>query len=51
LSSEWSTCDVHASTLGELAAVRGAGALILREVLAAPWSVADRRAATAGAVS
>lgn len=51
LSAEWSTCEVHASTLGELAAVRGAAALILREVLAAPWSIADRRDAAGKAAS
>ena len=51
LSAEWSACEVRASALGELAAVRGAAALILRDVLAAPWSVAERRTALAGAVS
>jgi predicted NBD/HSP70 family sugar kinase len=42
LSAEWSTCEVYASALGELAAVRGAAALMLREVIAAPWLVGER---------
>ena len=51
LSAEWSTCEVYASALGELAAVRGAAALILRDVLSAPWSVGERRLAAREAVS
>ena len=51
LSAEWSTCEVYASALGELAAVRGAAALILRDVLSAPWSVGERRLALAEAAS
>lgn len=42
LSAEWSACDVLPSAVGELAAVRGAAALILREVVASPWTVAGR---------
>jgi len=48
LSAEWSTCEVYASELGELAAVRGAAALILRDVLSAPWSVGERRLVASG---
>jgi len=51
LSAEWSTCEVYPSALGELAAVRGAAALILREVLSAPWSVGERRLAVSEAAS
>jgi predicted NBD/HSP70 family sugar kinase len=51
LSAEWSTCEVYASALGELAAVRGAAALILRDVLSAPWSVGERRVAVSEAAS
>jgi predicted NBD/HSP70 family sugar kinase len=51
LSAEWSICEVYPSALGELAAVRGAAALILREVLSAPWSVGERRHAVSQAVS
>lgn len=40
LSAVWSACELRSSTIGELAAVRGAAALTLREVLAAPWTVA-----------
>ena len=42
LSAVWSGCDVRASEFGEGAAVRGAAALTLREVLAEPWLVAER---------
>jgi predicted NBD/HSP70 family sugar kinase len=51
LSAEWSTCEVYASALGELAAVRGAAALMLRDVLVAPWTVAERRLAAGEAAS
>ncbi len=51
LSAEWSTCEVYASAFGELAAVRGAAALILCDVLFAPWSVAERRHAASEAAS
>ena len=51
LAAEWSTCEVYPSALGELAAVRGAAALILRDVLSAPWSVAERRHAASEAAS
>jgi predicted NBD/HSP70 family sugar kinase len=51
LAAELSTCEVYASALGELAAVRGAAALILRGVLSAPWSVGERRLAVSGAAS
>ncbi|MEP6893092.1 MAG: ROK family transcriptional regulator [Gaiellaceae bacterium] len=51
LSAEWSTCDVYPSALGELAAVRGAAAVILRDVLSAPWSVGERRIAVIEAAS
>ena len=43
LSARWTRCEVRASPLGEGAAVRGAAALTLRNVLAAPWLVAGRR--------
>jgi len=51
LSAEWSTCRVFGSALGELAAVRGAAALVLREVLGAPWLVGERRLARNEAAS
>jgi len=44
LSAEWSSCEVRPSSIGELAAVRGAAALMLRGLLAEPWTVADVRA-------
>jgi predicted NBD/HSP70 family sugar kinase len=40
LSADWSACELRSSAIGELAAVRGAAALTLRELLAAPWTVA-----------
>jgi predicted NBD/HSP70 family sugar kinase len=43
LSAEWSACELRPSALGELAAVRGAAALMLRGVLAAPWTIAEMR--------
>ena len=43
LSARWTRCEVRASPLGEGAAVRGAAALTLRGVLAAPWLVGGRR--------
>jgi predicted NBD/HSP70 family sugar kinase len=49
LSAQWSACDLQASSIGELAAVRGAAALTLRGVLAAPWIVAERREALVAA--
>ena len=42
LSADWSGCEVRASELGEGAAVRGAAALTLRDVLAEPWLVSER---------
>jgi len=51
LSAEWSACDLRPSAIGELAAARGAAALTLRELLAAPWTVAARREALQAAVS
>jgi predicted NBD/HSP70 family sugar kinase len=54
LAAEWSVCELRPSTIGELAAVRGAAALTLRGVLAAPWSVArlpEREAAADGPLS
>ena len=44
LSAEWSACELRASAIGELAAVRGAAALMLRALLAAPWTMAEMRA-------
>ena len=44
LSAEWSSCELRPSAIGELAAVRGAAALMLRGLLAEPWTVADVRA-------
>ena len=43
LSADLSPCEVRTSTFGEDAALRGAAALTLREVLAAPRTVSDRR--------
>ncbi|MGL6280450.1 MAG: ROK family protein, partial [Gaiella sp.] len=40
LAAAWSGCVVRASTLGESAPARGAAALTLRSVLAAPWTAA-----------
>jgi predicted NBD/HSP70 family sugar kinase len=45
LAAEWSSCAVLPSELGEGAAVRGAAALQLRALLAAPWVVYELRAA------
>jgi predicted NBD/HSP70 family sugar kinase len=39
LGAEWSACELRASTIGELAAVRGAAALTLRGLISAPWTV------------
>ena len=51
LAAEWSTCELRPSAIGELAAVRGAAALMLRGLLAAPWTMADvARPKTAAAV-
>jgi predicted NBD/HSP70 family sugar kinase len=44
LAADWSSCAVLASELGEGAAVRGAAALPLRDVLAAPWLLSGRQA-------
>ena len=44
LSAEWSACELRPSAIGELAAVRGAAALMLRGLLAAPWTMAEMRA-------
>jgi predicted NBD/HSP70 family sugar kinase len=43
LSAEWSACELRPSAIGELAAVRGAAALMLRGLLAAPWTISDTR--------
>lgn len=45
LAAEWSPCEVRPSAIGELAAARGAAALMLRALLGAPWTVADVRPA------
>lgn len=50
LSAAWSRCELRVSEFGEGAAVRGAAALTLRSVLAAPWTVAERREAPRRAV-
>ncbi len=42
LAAEWSTCELRPSTIGELAAVRGAAALTLRGLISAPWTVRGR---------
>jgi predicted NBD/HSP70 family sugar kinase len=39
LAGDWSPCEILASSLGEHAAVRGAAALALREVIADPASI------------
>lgn len=44
LGSPWSHCDVLTSSFGETAPVRGAAAVQLRAVLAAPWTVETLRA-------
>jgi predicted NBD/HSP70 family sugar kinase len=51
LSGVWSVCELRSSTIGEVAAVRGAAALTLRELLAAPWTVAARGERLQAAVS
>jgi predicted NBD/HSP70 family sugar kinase len=51
LSAVWSVCELRSSAIGELAAVRGAAALTLREVLAAPWTVAAHGERLKAAVS
>lgn len=51
LSAELSPCEVRTSTFGEDAALRGAAALTLREVLAAPRIVAERRTRVPAGVS
>lgn len=51
LSARWSECELRASLIGEAAAARGAAALVLRAVLAEPWTVAARRSAFAEAVA
>ncbi len=43
LSAHWSACELRASELGETAAVRGAAALTLSEVIAEPWTMSGRR--------
>jgi predicted NBD/HSP70 family sugar kinase len=50
LAAEWSPCDLRASGIGEVAAVRGAAALVLRGLLAAPWTVGERQTAARAAV-
>jgi predicted NBD/HSP70 family sugar kinase len=50
LAADWSTCVVRASTLGESAATRGAAAVSLRTVLAAPWAAAGREGPSRAAV-
>jgi predicted NBD/HSP70 family sugar kinase len=42
LAADWSPCEILASSLGEEAAVRGAAALALREVIADPVSIRAR---------
>jgi predicted NBD/HSP70 family sugar kinase len=49
LSAQWTACELRPSGIGELAAVRGAAALMLRGLLAAPWTMAEMRS-PAGAV-
>jgi predicted NBD/HSP70 family sugar kinase len=49
LSADWTTCQLRPSAIGELAAVRGAAALTLRGLLAAPWTVAEMRASARAA--
>lgn len=51
LSAELSPCEVLTSPFGEDAALRGAAALTLRQVLAAPWTVAERNTSVPAAVS
>lgn len=51
LSSELSPCEVRTSTFGEDAALRGAAAVTLREVLAAPRLVAERRTRVPAGIS
>lgn len=51
LGAEWSECALLASQIGEAAAARGAAALVLRSVLAEPWTVPARRTAFAGAAA
>ena len=51
LSAEWSPCELRPSTIGEVAAVRGAAALTLRALLVDPWVVAPRRERAKVAVS
>jgi predicted NBD/HSP70 family sugar kinase len=51
LLADLSPCEVRTSTFGEDAALRGAAALTLREVLAAPRTVSDRRKQAAEAVA
>jgi len=43
LSADWTPCELRPSGIGELAAVRGAAALMLKGLLAAPWTIADLR--------
>lgn len=50
LAADWSTCAVRASSLGESAAARGAAAVSLRTVLAAPWVAAGREGPSRAAV-
>ena len=50
LSARWTRCEVRASALGEGSAVRGAAALTLRGVLAAPWLVGGNRLSVQEAV-
>jgi predicted NBD/HSP70 family sugar kinase len=49
LSASWSTCELRASQLGERGSVRGAAIQTLKAIVASPWLVTDRVAATQGA--
>jgi predicted NBD/HSP70 family sugar kinase len=49
LSASWSTCELRASQLGERGSVRGAAIQTLKSIVASPWLVTDRAAATQGA--
>lgn len=51
LGAEWSTCRALVSTLGDEAAVRGAAALVLHDILADPRSIGMSLAATAAAAA
>jgi predicted NBD/HSP70 family sugar kinase len=50
LSAQWTACELRPSAIGELAAVRGAAALMLRGLLAAPWTMAEMRSPAGAAL-